>query len=106
MVVISANMVAPYEVGKPVRSYVNIPHSRGIRYTKTGVLTLNLAPHLVPAAHHQHPSTPQQHPSSLQQASTLHHGESEDRMTSGAVGTENFKKRKFSEVAKEPVTYK
>lgn len=75
----------------------------------TGVLTLNLVPQLVPAAHHQHPLMAQQHPSSPQQVSTLHHGESEGKMISGAGGTEgvaeNFKKRKFSEVAKEPVTY-
>lgn len=99
MVVISANMVAPYKVGKPIRSYVSVPHSRGISYTNVGVRTLNLVPDLIPAAHHQHPSTPQQYPSSLQQASTLHHGAGS---TEGVA--ENFRKRKFSEVAKEPVT--
>lgn len=95
MVFISGNMVAPYEVGKSIRSYVNIPHSRGIRYMNTGILTLNLVPHMVPATHHQHPS-------SAQQASTQH-GESEGGMINGAGGSEgvakNFKKRKFSKVA-------
>ncbi|KAK3864843.1 hypothetical protein Pcinc_029505 [Petrolisthes cinctipes] len=102
-------MVAPYEVGIAVRSYVNVPHSRGIMYKTRKILTFNLVPHQFPAEHHQHISTSRQHPSSLQQGTTLQQGESEGRTVCSSEGNKRLVesyKRKFSEVGKESKTFK